>query len=67
MQTYEEQINNLIPFATKTAKRKVERLSKSCEKRINNDGTPRLHCFFTELFHKEMNKLAYKEGLRGWR
>lgn len=59
---YENARNKLIPVAVAAAKIRLSRMPKRSEPRPGIDGEPYDHCFFTEYFHEEMEKLA--EGLK---
>lgn len=62
---YEKQINKLIPAAVKDANESVRGIGKQSEMRTSVDGRwLRVHCFFTEYFHKAMNRMAREAGLR---
>ena len=66
---YRAELDKLIPIAQRVARERVKELGKIEEPRIGA-GSPigavntYHHCFFTEFFHAEMNKLAYEAGLR---
>ena len=67
---YEEEINALIPQAEKEALERIAGRAKKSEKRPgvgkfpSGKPIPYSHCFFTEYFHKAMNRLAHEAGLR---
>ena len=64
MSAHEKAINGLIPSAESEADEKVKQLGKRVEVRHGSDGKPYNHCFWTEFFHKAMNRMAYAAGLR---
>lgn len=64
MNEYEKAVDALIPKAAKEARLKVVNLGIASEKRPGFDGRTYNHCFFTEFFHKAMNRLTIKAGLR---
>lgn len=59
---YETARNKLIPYALAAARIRLSRMPKKSESRPGIDGEPYDHCFLTEYFHAEMNRLA--EGLK---
>lgn len=61
---YVSKINALIPTAHAEAKSKVVKLGKTSEIRPGKDGKDYNHDFFSEFFHKAMNRLATDAGLR---
>ena len=65
MTEYEEQINALIPEASRLA---TEKLRKSKKDRFilrpGADGKPFKWCRWSEFFHESMCKLARDAGLR---
>lgn len=70
---YEIEIDKLIPQAEREALREMLHLGKRIEARTRiipgkpgekEDIVTYNHCFFTELFHKAMIRLAIENGLR---
>ena len=62
---HERAINEFIPEARQFADAKIRESGIGSETRKNKDkGDPYTHCFWTEHFHKEMNRLTIKAGLR---
>lgn len=61
---YEKSINALIPAAEKEATRKVAIWEEKNEPRIGADGKNFNWDFWTEFFHRAMNRMAIKAGLR---
>lgn len=60
---YETARNKLIPYALAAARIRLSRMPKKSESRPGIDGEPYDHCFLTELFHQEMNKMAKEAGI----
>ena len=65
---YQREINSLIPKAEDRALLFWEKLGcPQPERRRGVMGSWTHHDFLTELFHREMNRLAYEKGLRPWK
>lgn len=64
MTEYEKNINSLIPAAELEASEMVASLGISSESRNGANGQPYNHCFWTEFFHKAMNRMTLERGLR---
>lgn len=61
---YENEINRLIPTAVREAKGTVKLLGIKNEIRPGKEAVNYNHDFFSEFFHREMQRLAIKNGLR---
>jgi plasmid maintenance system killer protein len=68
---YEKKINKLIPKAEAEAKAMCKKTGKRFEQRQSdpeNKWSAKIqHCFETEYFHKAINRLAFKAGLRSYK
>ena len=53
----------LIPMAMKKAQEMVDRSGKHEEKRRGKDGREYTHCFRSQYFYEEMNRLKKEAGL----
>ena len=57
-------INELIPLAEREANRIIELTGQKTEIRLGVDGMPFVWNYFSEHFHKAMNRMAIKAGVR---
>ena len=57
-------INSLIPKALKEAARKVKKSGKVFERRPATNGLEYIHYFEAQYYHRAMNRMAKKEGIR---
>lgn len=64
MSKYTDSIDMLIPKAEEEANRIATLMGKKSENRPGVDGNPYTYCYFTEFFHKAMNRMAKEKGLR---
>lgn len=62
--TYEQQINALIPEASKLADVRTKALPYKTEWRTGLGSILYNWDYWTQFFHEEMNKLAREAGLR---
>lgn len=62
--TYEKQINEFIPIATKMADQVVATLPIKSYEVIGVDGKPCVFDTWTAEFHKAMGRLTSEAGLR---
>lgn len=62
---HQESINAFIPIAESRALEKIKKdYGIKYEHRTGTDGNPHNWSFFTEYFHREMDALTTKAGLR---
>lgn len=62
---YEKRIDALIPIAEEEATKKVKAFGRRFEQRIGElDGKLYTYCFWTKYFHRAMNRLAARAGIR---
>ncbi len=64
MNDHERAVNEFFEKAEMKANKKVSKLTAAFETRDGRGGGTYRHCFWTEFFHKEMNRLTKKAGLR---
>jgi hypothetical protein len=64
MTGYEHEINELIPEASRIATKKMSRRKNKFDQRIGSDGRLFNWCYWTELYHANMKRLAIEAGLR---
>ncbi len=63
---YEKNIESLMALAEKEARLKVTNIGKAGELRPGFGGRTYFHCFFTEHFHRAINRLAVENGYRSF-
>jgi len=61
--TYEKDVNFFIPIAEAKAKKQAKRKVQKFVLLPGADGRLYKHDFFTEFFHKELNRLCKEAGL----
>ena len=59
-----ELINNLIPLASHYATVRCKQVGARIVEKPGVDGKPYNYDYWSEYFHKEMNRLAIEKGLR---
>jgi len=64
MTRHEEIIDSMIPLAEVRADLAVEKMKVKSEIRNGAQNSKYRHHFHSEIFHREMNRLAKKAGLR---
>lgn len=61
---YQASIDKLISAAEKEAYRELAKLDRTSEPRQGADNLPYNHDFWSEFYHKAMNRLCRAAGLR---
>lgn len=64
MTEHQKEIDKFIPLAEAEATRKVTKLAQKTKSVKGKDGKPFNYCFWTEFFHKAMNRMTSAAGLR---
>jgi hypothetical protein len=64
---HERAIDNLIPKVDKIVAGRMKKFGIRYESREGAMGKDYKHCFRTQFFHEEINKQAFKAGLRSWK
>lgn len=71
MKTYDYKLKELIRIADKVATEKVDDLIKAKLPEyyifMGADGRRAKWWYYTEFFHREMNRLAFEGGIRSWK
>lgn len=60
----DDRIDKFIPTAMKIAKERVKEFGKERKDKMGMGGRVYSHCYRTQFFHQEMNRITKEAGLR---